>query len=302
MRHDLEAGFAPDNIITTTPFRPKTQAPATRTITASPFVWRDPTSIPPRKWQYRKHFVKGYVTETTSAGGGNKTGLTIVDMLAMITGRPLLGHLPHSKLSVWYLNLEDPLEEIERRIAAACLHYNVDPHDLQGRLFINSGRDTPLVIATDSKDGAVIVEPVVTSLCNEIEANGVDVLIVDPFVASHGIPENDNTKINGVVKAWARVAHSTSTSVDLVHHVRKGSSGQAEVNADDGRGASALKDGARSVRVLNAMTAEEAEKARVENRSQYFRMDNGKANMAPRSDKSEWFKVISIPLDNAADG
>ena len=88
-----------------------------------------------------------------------------------------------------------------------------------------------------------------------------------------------------MAKTWAKIAEETNTSIELVHHVRKGAPG-VETTVEDGRGAVALLAAARSARVLNVMTESEAEKAGVERRRSHFRVDNGKANLAPPPDGS----------------
>jgi hypothetical protein len=63
----------------------------------------------------------------------------------------------------------------------------------------------------------------------------------------------------------------------------------------------ALLAAARAARVLNPMTEDDAAKANVENRRLYFRVDSGKANLAP-IDKASWYKFISVPLGNGPHG
>jgi hypothetical protein len=46
------------------------------------------------------------------------------------------------------------------------------------------------------------------------------------------------------------------------------------------------------------MSEDEANQAGVENRKWHFRIDNGKANLAPPVDKAEWCKFVSVALDN----
>src|SRR5262249_35257188 len=66
------------------------------------------------------------------------------------------------------------------------------------------------------------------------------------------------------------------------------------------RGAGALINSCRSVRVLNTMTKEEGGKAGVDERHRsYFRIDSGKVNLVPPPEDSEWRKIISIDLENA---
>ena len=50
------------------------------------------------------------------------------------------------------------------------------------------------------------------------------------------------------------------------------------------------------------MTKEEAERAEVKRPRTYFRADNGKANLAPPPDRSEWFHIASVSLENGLPG
>ena len=218
----------------------------------------------------------------------------------MASGRKLLGQAaPAGGLRVWYWNGEDPLEEIERRVAAILLHYQVDPAEIAGRLFLNSGRDCEIVVASATRAGTVVAEPVVAAMTSTITANGIDVVILDPFVTTHAVVENDNGAVALVCKTFARIADETETAIELIHHVRK--TGGAEVTVEDGRGAGAMLSAVRSARVLNPMTKEEADKAGVDKARSFFRVDNGKANMAPPPDASEWFRLVPVALGNGDD-
>jgi RecA-family ATPase len=64
----------------------------------------------------------------------------------MITGRDLLGVKPKHPYRVWYINLEDPRDEIERRMAAIFKHYEIKPTDIDNHLFTDSGRDRNFII------------------------------------------------------------------------------------------------------------------------------------------------------------
>ena len=268
-------------------------------IVAKPFVWRDPATMPRRQWVYGRHMIRRFLSTTVAPGAVGKSSLTMVEAIAMATGKPLLGIHPTGKFRVWIWNGEDPLEELERRVAAICLHYGIAPAELDGQLFLNSGRDTEIVIATTTKSGTVIAQPVVDAMEATIRENSIDVVFLDPFVACHGASENDNGAINAIAKTIARMADETDTAWDLVHHSRK--TGGAEITVEDGRGASALLAAARSGRVLNPMSKEEAERAGVEKPRGFFRVDNGKANLAPPPEKAEWYALKSISLENGGD-
>jgi RecA-family ATPase len=173
----------------------------------------------------------------------------------MVTGGALLGDQPAGRLRVWQINLEDPEDELKRRIAAAALHHRISADDIGDRLFLDSRRNTGIVIATERHGDIEIAVPVVEAIKAEITNQSIDVMQVDPFVACHAVSENDNTKISAVMRQWVGIAEATGCAIDLVHHARKNGNGQA-FTVEDARGASALIAAVRSARVLNAMSKE----------------------------------------------
>ncbi len=220
----------------------------------------------------------------------------------MATGKPLLGDEPPKPLRVWVWNGEDPREEIERRIAAACLHYAIKSDDIADRLMIDSGRDVPIKLAAFNAGAVHVAEPVSEALIAAIQKCSVDMLIIDPFVTSHEVPENDTTAMNAVVAQWRKIADATGCAIELVHHTSKAGA----MNADDfgvyaSRGAGALIDGVRSARVLSRMSEKDAEKFGIEDAAtSYFRVNMGKANLAP-PEKVVWRRMIGIQLGNGRD-
>jgi hypothetical protein len=271
-------------------------------VVATPYVWTDPQRIPPRQWIYGRHLVRKFVSATVAPGGVGKTSLAVVECLAMVSGKNLLGVAPHPRpLQVWYLNLEDPREEVMRQIQGAALHYELGPDDLQDRLYADSGREQAFIIAETINHATQVCRPVVDSIVEQLHCRGIDVLTVDPFVSSHEVSENDNGAMDLVVKEWGRVADAANCAVHLIHHTRK-SQADAEITAESSRGAKALTDGCRSVRAINRMTTEEAERAGVDNRRLYFRAYNDKANLAPPSEASDWYRLESIDLGNGGPG
>lgn len=272
-------------------------------FTPSRFVWRDPAEIPPRQWLFAKHLIRGFVSATVAPGGLGKSSLLQVEALAMVAGRDLMGDAPPKPLRVWCWNGEDPQHELQRRIAAACVHYQIEPDEIGDRLMMDSGRDVPITLVQANGHGVHVAMPTRDALVKAIQANEIDVLVVDPFATSHAVPENDNAAMNAVISTWRDIAAITNCAIELVHHVSKAGA----MNGDDmgiyaSRGAGALVDGVRSARYLTRMRTEEAERFGIEEKDapRHFRVNDGKANLAP-PEKATWRKMISVHLGNGAD-
>jgi hypothetical protein len=208
----------------------------------------------------------------------------------------LLGIKPSERTNVWSWNGEDPRDELQRRITAAAQHYGIDPREFVGRLFVDSGRDMPLVIASEVRGSASINQTTIDAITKTIVDNELGVVIIDPFVASHRVRENDNGAMELVAAAWAAIAEATECAIELVHHPRKTSG--ADVEAEDGRGGGAILAKARSVRMLNGLSPREAAECGVCNAREYFRVQNGKANLTAGSNLADWFRFVSVELGN----
>lgn len=278
---------------------PGTTATTPRLV-ASPFKWIDPALLPARSWLYGRHLIRGRVSLDVAAGGVGKTSLKIGEAIAMAAGRDLYNKaLPEGPLRVWLYNLEDDMDELNRRIAATCEYFRISPAMIADRLFINSGLDQAFTIATTSRDGVTMHTPVIEDILHQIAEHRIDVAIIDPFVSSHGVSENDNMAIDAVVKkGFVRIAHEGNCAVNLVHHIRKSNGEEADI--DSARGAASLVGAARSAVVYNRMSEAEAAKAGVDpdKRSFYFKVQNGKSNLAPGGERADWYRMENQDIAN----
>jgi AAA domain len=244
-------------------------------------------------------------TKANDMQGGTATGLRLLtEAVAMATGRDLLGEVTFDgPLRVWIWNGEDPRDEIERRVAGICQHYGLEAErELQGRLFIDSGLDNmPLKLANIGAGSHVIFdENVVSQIIATIRQNQLDVASFDPLVSLHTAPENDNIAVDQIVKGgFGRIAVEGNCAIELAHHTRKPGPGQAELTVDDARGGSAIVNAVRSCRVVNRMSVTEARDVGISpvDRLSYFRIDRGKANMAP-PEAAQWTRTVSLQIPN----
>lgn len=183
-----------------------------RVLSATPF--RPDESVPPREWIYGRHYIRKFLSGTVAVAGLGKSTLVLAEALSMAAGRDLLdagAAIPPRR--VWYYNLEDPADELQRRIRALVLYHGMDWADLGDRLYVDSGRDQALTVAKSTRDGVKIHAPVVHAVRSTIIDNKIDVLIVDPFVDSHLVAENSNDEIKIVARLWSQIANDCDCSI-----------------------------------------------------------------------------------------
>lgn len=270
-----------------------------RLVQASPYRWRDPSSIPPRPWVYGRWLLRGTVACVVAPGGSGKSTMLAGTALALASGRGFLGKkVWEGPKRVWLWNLEDDMDELSRSIQAAAIHHEIGAEDVGGRLFVDSGMEGAGLCTAVETDGQFkLLEPIYEALTGEIERRRIDVLIVDPFVSSHEVEENANSKIDKIAKAWGRVAKAANCVIVLVHHTSK--AGSSDVTAMSARGAVALINAARSTLVLNRMSDEQAQELGItpEQRGRYVSVADDKHNRAP-AEKADWYELIGVDLGN----
>jgi hypothetical protein len=277
-----------------------------RTFTARPFEYRDPATIPRRKWLYGFELRRRQVSATIAPGAAGKTTLKIGRAICMATGRNMLGHNvwegPHT---CWLWNLEDDLDEVEKTVHAFLKAWEIDASELGGRLYINGadsvGSSGLKLAVEDNFGGFKLMRPVSEGLIEELKARRIDYLDIDPFVSSHAVDENSNQAIDAVSKEWLRIAHEADCAIGLAHHLRKTQA--AEFTAQDARGAGAMINAARSCLVLQRMSQDEATNFGVAecDRKGFFKVYDDKNNKAPPALKAEWYEFISVGLGNGDD-
>lgn len=256
--------------------------------------------IPPRQWLYGTALIRRFVSVLIAPGGVGKSALALGQAVALATGRNFLAERVHHSVPVWVLNLEDPLEETERRLAALMLRHGIARSELEGRLFLHSGRERRVTVAAMADGAWRVVLPDRDAMIAAAKQAGVGLVVVDPFVKSHALEENNNAQMDAAATAWAEVAEETGAAILLVHHVRKG----AAEDVDAARGGKALTDAARAARLLSVMTPEEAERLDVPVNEcwRHVRLDDAKANLAPVANKALWYRLETVNLGNGTTG
>ena len=163
--------------------------------------------------------------------------------------------------------------------------------------------ERPLVIAKATKDGAVVRLPDIEAIIERVQAEGIGLLIVDPFVETHDVDENNNAQIKAVAAMWREVARRGDCAVVIVHHTGKPPSASPDAwtgSLSASRGASSLGGVARIMRTLFAMSQSDADKFGLvaDERRLWVRLDDAKANLSLAFSSARWFKRVSIIIAN----
>lgn len=260
----------------------------------------EPDAIPRREWLYSDLLLRKELSVTVAPGAVGKSLLSIAEALAMVSGKDLLEvygdafHCAkgrHFRVMLW--NGEDNRVEMQRRITAARVHYELKQADLEGLFVVASDDELPIMLAKQMRDGTIINEALEDKLVAMLTENRIDMLSLDPFVSTHAVNENDNGAIQQVATMLKRIAQRANVAVSLVHHTTKLYGIEATV--DSGRGAGSLTNKARIARALNLMTFDEAIALGVKDRENYFGYEASamKANLSPKGVGKVWYRKIS---------
>jgi hypothetical protein len=174
-----EPKVTPIDIKTRRPKPVSPDAPA-QLFTPTPYVYRDPASIPRRECLYAEHYFRKFVSATIAPGGVGKSSLTLGEVISMILRKDWLGEPPENPVKCWYINGEEPEEEMWRRVAAFCQNHGID-----GLLFIDTM--TFKLASYGPNNNVVLNEAAYAALENGIRANGI-VTRSPNFVASVAAP------------------------------------------------------------------------------------------------------------------
>ena len=224
----------------------------------------------------------------------------------MAFGKGLIGPPPPERLRVLLWNGEDPYDETERRIAAACLYHKVDRDELRGWLVVGHKIKGKQRLAwLDKNQNVVINQPVLDHIEAAIARHKIDVVIIDPLLPFHRVPESKNELMEEMLAlTFSRIVEKYNCCVELSHHTRKSQgAGRGELGVDDSRGGGSVTNAARSVRVMNRMTKAEGDAADIppNERRYYLRVNRDKPNLA-KAGNATWIHLASQILPNGPGG
>ena len=255
--------------------------------------------IPRRPWIAPGYALRKALTVIVGPPGGMKSSLSLAWAVSLALGKPHGRFDPQTTAPVVIYNVEDDENEQRRRLSAVLRQFDAMPADIKGRVIRTGPKKVgTLVVRTD--DGIVAETTAFANLKRIVTENKARLVIIDPLVELHNVDENDNTAIRAVLAELRAFAVAEDVAIIVMHHTRKG----AAANAGDpeiGRGASAIIGAARVILTLGPMTEDDAKSFGLPTdrkaRSNYVRLDDGKANYSGVDDAA-WFEKILYTLDN----
>lgn len=251
--------------------------------------------LQPRPWIVENRLLRGYITMTIAPGGVGKSLFNIMEGLAVATGKDITHDKVKETGNVWYYNTEDPKDEIDRRVDAACLHHEIRYQDTS-RFFYSSGYHSPLKLAgEDDRGNPIAYENVIQWLISEIKKDDISLMIIDPLIEIHGLNENDNKDMSFVMQILRRIVDETKCAMSIVHHTSQGKDGAAG-NVDKARGATAVANACRVAHTLYPMTEKDAKRYNIQDELHwwYVRMDSAKQNLAGPGANTKWYRRVSV--------
>lgn len=291
---DIDADMLP--VAVDEPGRP-TEPPKGRFVPFDASI--DPADLPPRPWLAKGLLLRQDLTILVAPGAAGKSTLSMLWTLALVTGRGELIGTPDAikeKSRVGIINFEDRKLELYRRFHAACETHDVDRHLLQESVFLYEG---PPMILAGRKGNMPIRGRAVEELKAFVREHKLDCLIVDPFVATHRLSENDNGEMDMVARLYIEIAEQTNCSVCLVHHSSKpgqASSDGFATSQHSARGASAIVNAARIQLNFFPMSERDAQENGVppKRRHHYVRLDGSKTNFSLGDGQPDWYERVSV--------
>ncbi len=248
-----------------------------------------------RPWILGHDLMAGFVTGTIAQPGVGKSMISMAECMAIASGQPLTG-VPVTKQGVvWIYNLEDPLDELNRRVCALAQHYGLS-RDVLKNVRVTSGQDKKFKIAR-SKGGTVTIDQAaVARVVKHIKRLGIICWCLDPFVYSHSCAENSNDEMAAIMETYSQIARDTGCAINLVHHSSKGTGAGGDMNK--ARGASAITGACRIIRHAVPMDLDLAKEYGVlpTAADDYVGLYGAKASMSKEEKAPRWFEKMSITL------
>jgi len=197
----------------------------------------------------------GAVTIINAHGGTGKSLFALKMVIHIVLGLDFLNAFTNDGKAA-YMSLEDPEAVFRERFfkIANGMPDDITPRlpELTQKLMFIDMYGKPALMA-GFVNGKVVESQMVTKLANDLKNSDIKCLVIDTFVRTHSLNENDNAQMGALLMLFEKIAKVAQCAVVLIHHQPK--AGLSKDYAS--RGASAITDNARSVIHLEKVDAKD---------------------------------------------
>jgi hypothetical protein len=206
------------------------------------------TRPPPPAFWWDGYLPAGVVTLLGAHGGTGKSTIALMLAVCVALGWPLFG-IKTRRGRVAFYNGEDAASVVLHRLYLICQQLGVSVKDLEGWMHIlDATDDDPTLFHEVIVDGtrAGATTPTYDSLREYVDANQIDVLIVDNASDTYDASEIDRARVRGFMRSLARIAKTRGGAVLLLAHVDKGVARNERPSSEGYSGSTAWHNSARS--------------------------------------------------------
>jgi len=210
----------------------------------------------PTRYTVFPYLPAGIAGVLVGAGGTSKTGVMTLLCLHICTGAPLFGGSVEQG-KVLFITAEDRRDVLRKHVWA---HARELPPMLRQRVADNFIPADVVGLGfklTRSINGQTVVAPDVDSLVEFARGiEGLRLVVFDTLSRLNG-GEETNEDLARVVEAMEAVSRATGAATLVAHHTGKAQAREAIADQYSSRGASSLSDNARSVMLVQVVTAKD---------------------------------------------
>ena len=255
-----------------------------------------------RDWVSDGALIRGAITLFAAPPGTGKTAWSMQLAATYAMGSPFAGTIPVKPGKVLIINAEEPIDEMARRLRAACQGYEYDFDEVSENVKFISGYDNPLLITKQSgSTREIIVDAKTDAIAAYCRESDVSLVIMDPIAEfGHG-EENDNNAQKQFFQALRKMAADGNFALLAFAHTPKTTSWASRANMNMVRGAGSVVGVARFVFTMLKLPVDEAEAYGIDKAEawRYTALDLAKGNMIKGDHPGIWQKKESIDLVTA---
>ncbi len=180
----------------------------------------------PQQWWWDGYVPAGHVTLWSGHGGAGKSTLALMLLVAVAQGRPFLGKGTR-RGRVLFFSAEDPGQLVRLRLRKICALLDVDPVALDEWLIVLDATELDAALYVEQRTAGVrqgCTTPVYEALREYIEAEAIDVLVLDNASDLFDGDEIVRTLVRGFIRSLAQLVRPRQGAVVLLAHVDKSTS------------------------------------------------------------------------------